>query len=90
MFSKLLVTINNPSYSSEFVVSENELELSFNTDDVKCFKCEFSPLEHSREIQIGLIILHLGSERCATLRFLGTGSDSGFGDNTCPELQHFR
>lgn len=56
--------------------------------------CQFLPdvQDVGKEIQIGSILLHLGSDRewSAILRFSGTGVETASNDGTCPELQHFR
>nr|CAD7408851.1 unnamed protein product [Timema cristinae] len=100
-FSKLSVTVNNPSYSSEFAVCESTAGphpsnplLLFEANEVKRFICQFVPdmQDVGKEIQISSILLHLGleTERYAVLRFNGTSGDSASLDVTCPELQHFR
>ncbi|KAK7871870.1 hypothetical protein R5R35_006453 [Gryllus longicercus] len=100
-FSKLTVTVNNPTYSSEFAVCESSSNesganplLLFHKNEVKRFVCQFLPdvQDVGKEIQIGSILLYLGSEkgRCAILRFTGTGSEPSSVDISCPELQHFR
>jgi len=97
------VTVNSPSYSSEFAVCESSSKdahtsgnplLLFNCNEVRRYVCQFLPdvQDVGKEIQIGSILLHLGSdqEHSAILRFNGTGAESASSDVTCPELQHFR
>lgn len=102
-FSRLSVTVNSPSYSSEFAVCESSSKdahasgnplLLFNCNEVRRYVCQFLPdvQDVGKEIQIGSILLHLGSdqEHSAILRFNGTGAESASSDGTCSELQHFR
>ncbi|PNF36899.1 Trafficking protein particle complex subunit 11 [Cryptotermes secundus] len=102
-FSRLSVTVNNPSYSSEFAVCESSSQdvhasgnplLLFHCHEVRRYVCQFLPdvQDVGKEIQIGSILLHLGSaqERSAILRFSGTGAETAPSDGMCPELQHFR
>jgi hypothetical protein len=68
--------------------------LLFHCNEVRCYVCQFLPdvQDVGREIQIGSILLHLGSdqERSAILRFSGSGVEVALSDGMCPELQHFR
>ncbi|XP_049939900.1 trafficking protein particle complex subunit 11 isoform X1 [Schistocerca serialis cubense] len=90
-FSKLSVTVNNPSYSSEFAVCDEGPSLLFTCGEVKRFACKFLPPDGGRDLQIGSLLLQLGTERCTILRFTGSGNDGGTAcDAVCPELQHFR
>ncbi|XP_021915999.1 trafficking protein particle complex subunit 11 isoform X2 [Zootermopsis nevadensis] len=102
-FSRLSVTVNNPNYSSEFAVCESSSQeahasgnplLLFRCNEVRSYVCRFLPdvQDVGKEIQIGSILLHLGSdkERSAILRFNGTGAETATSDGMCPELQHFR
>ncbi|XP_067008734.2 trafficking protein particle complex subunit 11 [Anabrus simplex] len=100
-FSRLSVTVNSPSYSSEFLVCRSSSSdaasnsmLLFQPNEVKRFVCEFLPdiQDVGKEIQIGSILLFLGSEkeRCAILQFFSTGSESMSVDGICLDLQHFR
>jgi len=97
------VTVNNPSYSSEFAVCESSSQdahasgnplLLFHCNEVRRYMCQFLPdvQDVGKEIQIGSILLHLGSdqERSAILRFNGSGAETASSDGMYPELQHFR
>ncbi|XP_069669154.1 trafficking protein particle complex subunit 11 [Periplaneta americana] len=102
-FSRISVTVNNPSYSSEFVVCESKPQegpasdnplLLFHCNQVRSYVCKFLPVvqDVGKEIQIGSILVQLGSdkERSVVLRFTGTGTETTANEGLHPELQHFR
>ncbi|PSN35312.1 Trafficking protein particle complex subunit 11 [Blattella germanica] len=82
--------------SSEFAVCEDaNPQLLFNCNQVRRYVCQFVPdtQDVGKEIQIGSILLTLGSEpeRNAVLRFTGTGAEPSASEGGLhPELQHFR
>lgn len=96
-FSRLSVSVNNPTMSSEFAVcgdkDSGDPKLLFEPGEVKSFLCQFTPdpRDAGKEIQIGSILLELNSGgdsgKRIMLRFTGNSCDAA---NTHPELQHFR
>lgn len=92
--TRVSLTVNSPSYSSEFAVCDNSSQLLFYQNEVRRYVCQFLPdlQDVGKEIQIGAILLQLGSqgERNAVLRFTATSADAVSSEGIHPELQHFR
>lgn len=93
-FSKISLTINNPGFNTEIVITDhqdNNLDLTFSANEIKKFYCKFvaPSLSDSSEIRIGTVTLFMGNDTqcCIILRFLPTGKETNLLHRLYPEIQ---
>ncbi|XP_076289261.1 trafficking protein particle complex subunit 11 gry isoform X2 [Lasioglossum baleicum] len=94
-FSKVLITIASPGYSSELTISNAEnCNLTFNAKEMKklLYQFEAPQTTDGSKIRITTISLYMGNHNvcCIVLRFSAAGRETNLLNRLYPEIQQLR